>query len=1076
MSQPKVINSKIIIQTGRESSLPQRPPSSKGRLFENVNSFRQDDSPTNSEISSYELQTINAAQTQQQQEFRSSGEIIRKNLIEYIVTGDINKNDLTGYNSNPSLPLPIKSSININAWSNPIQDMSIKRDFFEVQNSIPEDSIMTTNESPNMRIFLDNQRRISHRRTTSQELSISSPRVLTPRRISVDSKPTTQELSLGPSQRQFPIRRASADNYKTTKQITEFPSGRKSSDNQRTMTPIIESPSRTTFADNQKIITSTIEPSSKITVDNQKSTFVMESPSKITLIDNQRIITPIMEIPSDTTFVDNEITSTPKTESPSHTPIMENPSTTTFVVKERTITPITESSTKSSTTFVDNERTITPIVESPTETTWTTLVSNQRTTIQTTEVNSLNISIDNRKLASLFEEHPSIISVGSQKTTQITELPSWQTSTDNKMDSPITGFASTTTDSTLTMPESSIISEQKELVSSEATRNTTMDVSENNTEKIKNIQNVTRNDSSTTSIDKFAKRCSSDSLTSSSSNQSNHSLSNRRNGKDTRPRGARPMGASRPNNSSPLHIRTDSDQLNRNSLIKLQESLTHSSSNGTNTPDNLSVASLRSGHFVFNDEENTRVRSSSQSKLPKSSISDVKPNNDDSGNEKAHHESESDGSICENDDIMTTSSKTDDSIVSQSPKIDVTEKVSDISHPNMDGENLKQEFEHHQSNIEEFKQRESWFKAELDSARKSGFTPDLYDDGNKEDGGAVEKVEQMLINGRDDDEVYNAEQRRVMESIVQIQQRLLNAKAKISNQAQVVSQKLSSSERARSTAVNEANYFRTKLDTLVKLSESKFSNVELSQTKELEKRLIKTLTENKLLKDQYLELCQLSNLEKTTKKSVNDQIQIDISRAESTEKASDRVLAKLAALRLKAATSESQLEKSNKQLTKVNNEINLFKKENSNDRLKMKSLHSSLDHHHQVYEQVSSAVLIANERAEEAEKLWKQSRNDILKLEKEVIGLKNELESKTRELDHAVDRVDEVERLLGKVQKEGLVVRNMMQEGMTELLNISWWDKVSNNVWENAKIRRLEEELALLKNSQDDDNIIKLYE
>ncbi|CAG8467822.1 7439_t:CDS:2 [Funneliformis mosseae] len=1111
-SQPKVITSKIITQTGRETSFPQRPTSpSKGKALENVQFFQQEYSPTDSEISSYELQTINVAQLQQQQEYLSSREIIRKNFIDKIDKGDLNNNNLTGYNNKSSLPLPIKSKINISAWANPIQDMSIKRDFFEVQNSIPEDSIMTTNENPNRRIFLDNQLRISHRRTNSQELSISStPRALAPRRISVDNRPTPHELSLGPSHRQFPIRRASADNYKTTKQITGFPSGRTSCDNQRTITTIIESPSRATFADDTKLITSTIKSPSKITVNNQKTTLIdnqrtitpiMESPSNKILVDKESTVTPIMESLSNSTLVDKEKTITPITESPSNTTIVDNqksitesPSNpnTTFIDNERIITPITEPpsqtpvvETSSTTTLVDNERTITPIVESPTETTWTTLVGNQRTTMQATEVNSLKISVDNQIIGSHFGEHPSTISVESQKTTQTTEMPSRQISHDSKMDLPIIGFPSTTiasinntpniipTSRASALPVSSVISEQKELVTSEATRNTTIDVSENKTEKVKNIPSK-RNNSSTTTIYKSDKRSSSDSLTSSSSNQSNHSLSSRRNGKETRPRGARPMGASRPNNSSPLHMRTDSDQLNRDSLIKLQESLTHSPSNGINTPDNSSVASLRSGNSVYNDDESTRVRSSSQPKSSNSSISDVKPNND-SGNEKSQHESESDGSVYENEDIMTTSSNTNDSFIIQTSKLDVTEDVSDIPHLKMDDENLKQEFEQHQSNIKEFKQRESWFKAELDSARKSGFTPDLYDDGNKEDGGATEEVEKMLIN-EDDDEVYNAEQRRVMESIIQIQQRLLKAKAKISNQAQVVSQKLSSTERARSAAVHEATYFRTKLDTLVKLSESKFSNVELGQTKELEKQLIKTLTENKMLEDQYLEFYQSSNLEKSTKKSVNDQIQIDISRAESAEKARERVLAKLAALRLKAATSESQLEKSNKQLEKVNNEIELFRKEKSNDRVKINNLHSNLEHHHQVFEQVSNAVLIANERAEEAEKLWKQSRNDIFKLEKEVVGLKMELENKTRELDHAVDRVDEVERLLGKVQKEGSVVRNLMQEGMTELLNISWWDKVSNSVWENAKIRRLEEELALLKSSKDDDNYLKLYE
>jgi len=250
---------------------------------------------------------------------------------------------------------------------------------------------------------------------------------------------------------------------------------------------------------------------------------------------------------------------------------------------------------------------------------------------------------------------------------------------------------------------------------------------------------------------------------------------------------------------------------------------------------------------------------------------------------------------------------------------------------------------------------------------------------------------------------------------------------------------------------------------LVKLSESKFSSVESSKTKELENQLIKVVSENKILEDQYNELCQ---------SSFNDQMKIDSSRAENAEKASERVLAKLVASRLRSTTVESQLEESNKQLEKTNNELEYFRKEKSNDRLQANNLQSNIKQRQQIFEQVSSALIAANERAEEAEQLWKKSRDDILKLEKEVVGLRSELDKKTRELDRAVGRVDEMERLLGKVQKEGNIVRNMVQEGMTELLNISWWDKVSNSVWENAKIRKLEEELARLKSARNESVIL----
>ncbi|PKC64038.1 hypothetical protein RhiirA1_537349 [Rhizophagus irregularis] len=1159
ISQPKVITSGIIMSQG-----PPPPTVLKGKLHEGANIFQsQNYSPTNSEYSSYELQTL--------QTIGPNEKPLSRN---HSLNNHNNSNNKNNNNNNNNISSIYSQDMNV--WMKSGQDTSFKREHFEIQGVIPEDSTTTTTSNEiykNTNNQLSNQR--MHRRTASQELPVTSaPRMLSRRRISIDNykKPTAQELPTNYSPRVFPIRRASADNYS---RMTDFPSRRTPNENQR----LSEFSSKGTLVNNQMSTSPTRELSLRRTsIDDQKPPLITEKSSKRALVNNQRTNSPIKEVTelsskktsnnihraispiteltettettettelsSKKTLVDDQETTSSVTETTELsdqinsliTEITELASKRTYVDDQELISPITEvtdtTDLSSRKTLVDDQESISPITEvtdtidlssrktlvddqesiSPiTEVTDTTDLSSRKTLVDdqesispitestdTTDLSSKKTLVDDQETVSPITESKKNL-VNDQKssspilkssppilkslTNNQTISPTTDSIDDQKAISPIT---ESTDDQSTTSPftesptsidnqnmtlinNTSMISEiittipiiksPKTLLTSRKKELNKTD--DNHEEKIKNIQNIlnnTRNSCSptlpavsTTSIDRNTKRDSLDSIASSDSNQSsNSSLSNRRNGKEIRPRGARPMNGNKPNNGSPLCMSIDSEDIDRNNLLQLRKKLNRTKL--SDSSDDLSAPSSPSEIVIYKrSNEDTPVLQHSRSQSSNSSVSDFKLNNDnnDDNNEEEIQpeidENESASSIYENDDD-------DVDIISTSPP---------QSYANIDDENLIQELEQHKSNIEELKQRESWYKAELDSARKSGYTPELFDNVNNDDDidNSIGEIEQMLINEVDDDNIddVNTDQNRVIEAIIQMRQKLLKAKTSIANQAQIVSEKINTSERARAAAIQEATYFKTKLETLVKLSESKFSNVETNKTKDLENELIKVVSENKLLENQLSELSQSS---------------VELSRAEANEKASERVIAKLAALRLRATTAESQLKESNKQIEKINNELEHYRKEKINDKLQLRNLQSSLSHHQQIFEQVNRSVLESSRRAEDSEKLWKESRDNILKLEKEVMGLRIELESKTRGLNQAVSRVNELEKSLGKVQKEGHVVRNMMQEGMTELLNISWWDKVSNNVWENAKIRKLEEELARLKGLRDDSVIL----
>ncbi|CAG8646874.1 1465_t:CDS:2 [Cetraspora pellucida] len=337
-------------------------------------------------------------------------------------------------------------------------------------------------------------------------------------------------------------------------------------------------------------------------------------------------------------------------------------------------------------------------------------------------------------------------------------------------------------------------------------------------------------------------------------------------------------------------------------------------------------------------------------------------------------------------------------------------------------------------NVNEFEQREQWFNNELNSAKNFGYNLNLDDD------------EKIMSDELDFDQLSKlldpkSEKFKIMHSISHMQQKLKKAKENIANQALIASQKIAAAEQAHEAAIQEAAYYKSKIEGLVNSLDPKYRTSEVERTMKLEKQLTQVLKENIQLQNQYEEYYQKKSInENSFQESINSNVNFeDNNNYTITKNPQNPISKKLADLRARIISTETQLDESNLQLKQASGEITKYQQDAENSRMRFSQLHESLEQHYTIFEQINNAITTTNERTNELENLFRKSKKEKTKLESKVAALRIDLEIKEEELSQESERGDKIEKLLENEQKEGKILRSMLQESMKELLNISLW-------------------------------------
>ena len=242
-------------------------------------------------------------------------------------------------------------------------------------------------------------------------------------------------------------------------------------------------------------------------------------------------------------------------------------------------------------------------------------------------------------------------------------------------------------------------------------------------------------------------------------------------------------------------------------------------------------------------------------------------------------------------------------------------------------------------------------------------------------------------------------------------------------------------ERVRSSAVQEAAFYRAKLAAMESSSESEVARIERERTADLE-RLLATALAGQAERDRKIQ-------------ELNDAVSLQTTLLEQAEARADDASKRADAL----SQSYDQSSESEKVLREENANLNARLRETS-DRLlaqtslaeqqevdynktqsQLEELLHSRDQHIRALDQTRLAVTAATARAEEVDAQYARAREQITQLEADVAELRGELEVRNTEIDAARARIADVENFWAKSRQEADAFRAATTGSLGKLLD-----------------------------------------
>ena len=322
--------------------------------------------------------------------------------------------------------------------------------------------------------------------------------------------------------------------------------------------------------------------------------------------------------------------------------------------------------------------------------------------------------------------------------------------------------------------------------------------------------------------------------------------------------------------------------------------------------------------------------------------------------------------------------------------------------------------------IRDLKQREQWLLAEVAMARKKiGERPLSLTAALKEDIGAF-------------DADQDSEKYRIMQALLSVKAELERSKTAIVTQAQVASNKLREAERVRTAALQEAAYLKAKVSALQSGEISSLVTTETARAVDLEKRLTVSLALVDKLQSQTSQHELIMDRERHAREAALERCRQASTRAEEAELSHTRSLAELATLHERASKAEASLREC--EAKNAANEAGLSSYQQQSTALfsQISTLKTTVDHQKKSLEKAKLAYSVANDRAEHADRLWTQARQEIDDKQLEFASVRADLERVQREAEHWKAKAQDTDLLWQKAKGENEAMRALMEDDMNE--------------------------------------------
>lgn len=372
--------------------------------------------------------------------------------------------------------------------------------------------------------------------------------------------------------------------------------------------------------------------------------------------------------------------------------------------------------------------------------------------------------------------------------------------------------------------------------------------------------------------------------------------------------------------------------------------------------------------------------------------------------------------------------------------------------------------------IRELRQREQWLLAEVAMARKkigaSTSSRGFGEDTNNLAAAIALQDEMGAFDADQDSEKY-----RIMQALLSVKNELERSKSSIVQQAQSASNKLREAERVRTAALQEAAYLKAKVSALQSGEVSALASTETARAVDLEKRLTTTLAMVDKLQSQLSQHESVLERERHARELAQDREREASERSEELQVAHSRSLSEVASLHDRASVAEAGLREC--EAKNAANEAGLSSYQQQSTALfsQISALKTTVDHQKKSLEKAKLAYSVANDRAEHADRLWTQARQEIDNTQLEFANVRADLDRAQRETEHWKTKAQDTELLWQKAKNENEAMRTLLEEDMNAAASSPSYSPGGNSrkhdsimaITSASRVAELEHELGTLR-------------
>ncbi|CAL1695133.1 unnamed protein product [Somion occarium] len=277
--------------------------------------------------------------------------------------------------------------------------------------------------------------------------------------------------------------------------------------------------------------------------------------------------------------------------------------------------------------------------------------------------------------------------------------------------------------------------------------------------------------------------------------------------------------------------------------------------------------------------------------------------------------------------------------------------------------------------------------------------------------------------------------RKISEMVINLKHLKAKLQASVAEQSRNASDRVEEAEKMRSSAMQEAAYYRAKLAALEAGSSSEASRLDRDRIADLERQL-STATESRADQERKVqELSESLALQTTLLEQAEARADDASKRADMMTEAHDRNQQQQASLLEQQDAMEATIrDQTDRLLTQVSS-IEQIEADNMKLQAQLEELALSREQHVRALEQARSALQVASNRAEEVDTKYQRAQEQIGQLEGDLSELRGELEARNGEIDSARARILDLENSWAKSREEADAFRALTTGSLGELLD-----------------------------------------